>query len=283
MGQASRKKEVEAMMRSLWTAASGMIAQQTNVDTISNNLSNINTSGYKKQTVEFKSLLYQTIQKTSTDTQGEPKPVGAQVGLGVRSSAVTSRFVQGPLLDTGNDFDFGIEGSGFFSIRREDGTTAYTRSGSFQMSTSQNGVMLCTSEGYPVLDTTGNPIELDDTYSTDKIAVDKDGTLMYPDANNNMQRLNMRIGLAQFSNPAGLNKLSSSLMLATDASGEPRMEAAGETFTISKIRQGYLEGSNVQAVDEMVNMIVAQRAYEMNSKAITASDTMLQQANNLRA
>lgn len=271
------------MMRSLWTAASGMMAQQTNVDNISNNLANINTVGFKKSSIEFKSLLYQTIQKNSTDTQGNPKPVGVQVGLGVRNSAITTRYVQGNMQETGNDFDFAIEGKGFFAVRMEDGTTAYTRGGSFQMSTSTNGITLCSSEGYPILSSTGQPIELDGTFSSDKITVDTDGTLCYPDENNNAQRLDLRMGLVQFANPSGLEKMSSSFLLETGASGTPKMEANGETFSVSKVRQRYLETSNVQAVDEMVNMIVAQRAYEMNSKAITASDQMLQQANNLRS
>lgn len=271
------------MMRSLWTAASGMIAQQTNLDTISNNLSNINTTGYKKEQTEFKSLLYQTIQEQSTDSQGNPKPVTAQVGLGVRNSSITSRFTQGPMQETGNDFDFAIQGSGFFSVRLEDGRTAYTRNGSFTMGIGNNGNVLSTSDGNPVLDTNGQPIEIDNAFSTDKITIDANGNLCYPDGKNNPQPMGIRLGIVQFNNPSGLEKMSSSLLLESAASGEAKMEANGETFSVSTIKSGYLEGSNVQAVDEMVNMIVAQRAYEMNSKAITASDEMLQQANNLRS
>lgn len=270
------------MMRSLWTAASGMIAQQTNVDTISNNLANVNTSGYKKETMEFKSLLYQTIQQKSTDTQGNPKPVGVQVGLGVRNSAITSQFTQGTLLETGNDYDFAIEGKGFFMVQQADGSVAYTRNGTFTLSTGTNGLTLATSTGKPLLDTQGNPIVVDSKYDPSKLTIDDNGNLAYPDASNNPQPIGIQIGLAQFNNPAGLEKMSESLYKATGASGDARLESADPVLTKSKIHKGYVEGSNVQAVDEMVNLIVAQRAYEMNSKTITAADEMLQQANNLR-
>lgn len=270
------------MVRSLWTAASGMIAQQTNLDVVSNNLSNINTTGFKKEGAEFKTLLYQTIQGKSTDTEGNPKPVGIQVGLGVKNSAVTSHYQQGPMMETGNNFDFAIQGSGFFMVRMADGRTAYTRNGSFQVSMAENKIALCTSEGNPILDSEGNPIEMDATYSSDKLMFEPDGSISYPDENGKVQRLGIKIGLVQFPNSAGLEKMSSSLLLETGASGSPRIEAGGDTYTQSKIVNKYLEGSNAQAVDEMVNMIIAQRAYEMNSKAVTASDQMMQQANSLR-
>lgn len=270
------------MMRSLWTAASGMIAQQTNVDTISNNLANVNTSGYKRETTEFKSLLYQTIQRESTNNLGEPKPVGVQVGLGVRNSAITSQFTQGTLLETGNDFDFAIEGKGFFMVQQQDGSIGYTRNGSFNLAIGINGTVLATSNGKPVLDTNGAPIVFDETYDTTKIVVDENGIISYPDENNNLQSIGIQVGMAQFNNPAGLEKMSESLYKPTPASGEARLEAMDPAIKKSKIIKGYVEGSNVQAVDEMVNLIVAQRAYEMNSKTITASDEMLQQANNLR-
>lgn len=276
------RKKVIIMMRSLWTAASGMIAQQNNVDTISNNLANVNTSGYKKETVEFKSLLYQTIQNTSTDSSGELKPVGVQVGLGVRNSAITSQFTQGNLLETGNDYDFAIEGKGFFMIQQADGSVAYTRNGNFSLSTGIGGTTLATSTGKPVLDSNGNPIVLDARYDTSKITIDNNGNLSYPDEANNTQSIGIQIGLAQFNNPAGLEKMSESMYKETLASGEARLETYDEGISKSKIHQKYIEGSNVQAVDEMVNLIVAQRAYEMNSKTITASDEMLSQANNLR-
>ncbi len=270
------------MMRSLWTAASGMMSQQTSVDTISNNLANINTTGFKKENAEFKTLLYQTIQEQSFDNNGDPKPSGIQVGLGVRNSAITSQYTQGNLLETGNDYDLAIEGKGFFMVQTADGGTAYTRNGSFQLANGTNGVTLANSDGNAILDTTGNPIVIEDTYSPADITINEQGELCYPDDAGIAQPIGIQIGIAQFNNPSGLQKLSGSLLRETDASGAVRLEATDASLQASKIRQGYLEGSNVQAVDEMVNLIVAQRAYEMNSKIITAADEMLQQANNLR-
>lgn len=270
------------MIRSLWTAASGMTAQQMNVDTISNNLANIKTTAYKKESAEFKSLLYQSIQEQSYDNNGDPKPYGIQVGLGVKNSAITSKYTQGTLIETGNDLDFAIEGNGFFTVRTADGSTAYTRDGSFQFSIGPEGLTLSDSEGNPVLDTQGNAIVLGLDYNVSDITFDEVGELYYPNEQGTVTSLNKRIGIVQFNNPAGLLKTSNSLLKETDASGTPRMEAEDVALKQSKIRQRYLEGSNVQAVDEIVNLIVAQRAYEMNSKIITASDEMLQQANNLR-
>lgn len=270
------------MVRSLWTAASGMTTQQTNVDTISNNLANVNTTGYKKENAEFKSLLYQTIQEQSYDSNGVPKPSGIQVGLGVYNSAITSQYTQGNLLETGNDWDFAIEGKGFFMVQTSDGTPAYTRNGSFQIAIGVDGATLATKEGYPVLDTTGSPIVIDDIYSPESITINEMGELSYPDETNNSVPIGIKIGMAQFSNPGGLQKTGNSLLVETDASGTARLEEDDPTLQSSQIHQKHLEGSNVQAVDEIVDLIVAQRAYEMNSKVITASDEMLQQANNLR-
>ncbi len=271
------------MMRSLWTAASGMTSQQTNVDVISNNLSNVNTVGYKSESAQFKTLLYQTTQSLTTSANGETKPVGAQVGLGTRNSAITASFTQGALTSTNNPTDFAIDGKGFFALMNENGDTVYTRNGAFNWSLGNNGgVMLCSSEGYPVLDTDGAPIELGPEYITSKITVDADANICYPDENNNPQPIGYTIGLVQFANPAGLTKASDSTYVESPASGEPLQEAYNEELEKSDIRQNYLEASNVQVVDEMVNLIVAQRAYEMNSKAIQASDEMLQQANQLR-
>lgn len=270
------------MMRSLWTAASGMISQQTNVDTISNNLANINTTGYKKETAEFKSLLYQTLQAQSFDNNGEPKPYGVQVGLGVRNSAITSRYTQGTLTETGNDFDIAIDGNGFFMVKTEDGRTGYTRNGSFQLAVGPSGLTLSNSDGNPVLNTDGEPITVGDEYLASELKINEQGELCYPDASGAAVPIGQKIGIAQFNNPAGVNKGSNSLNFETEASGEAVLEANNTALSQSKLRQGFLEASNVQAVDEMVNLIVAQRAYEMNSKIITASDEMLQQANNLR-
>ncbi len=271
------------MVRSLWTAATGMRAQQTNVDTIAHNLSNVNTTGYKTEVNEFKSLLYQTLQTKTTTANGENKPVGAQVGLGVRNAAITSIFTDGPLLASESDSAFALSGRGFFSVQGEDGNTYYTRNGNFNWAlNNQGGIMLATSDGLPVLDTNGRAISFSSEYVASKITITPDGTFCYPDAQNNPQSLGVTFGIFQFNNPSGLEKNDSGLFEQSAASGRPMLENGSTTLDITKVTQGYLEGSNVQVVDEMVNLITAQRAYELNSKAITASDEMMQQANNLR-
>ncbi|MCI9437349.1 MAG: flagellar hook-basal body protein [Lachnospiraceae bacterium] len=270
------------MVRSLWTAATGMIAQQTNIDTIANNLANVNTQGYKTHVNEFKTLLYQTLQTKTTTANGDQKPTTAQVGLGVRNSAITTIFKQGNQLASESDTDFMIDGKGFFALRGTDGNTYYTRNGNFQFTLGPNGNMLANSDGLPVLSTTGQPIILANTYILSDVSVNKYGELCYPDAKNNPQPIGVRIGLFQFNNPNGLDKMAETLYAQSAASGQPINEATSNMVEKSSVIQNYLEGSNVQVVDEMVNMIVAQRAYELNSKAITTSDEMLQQANNLK-
>lgn len=272
------------MVRSLWSAASGMIAQQTNVDTIANNLANVNSAGYKAEVAEFKSLLYQTLQAETTSANGANKPISAQVGLGVRNSSITSVFKQGALIANTSDTAFAIEGEGFFAVRGEDGSTYYTRNGNFNFNTGTgNNIVLSTSDGLPVIDSTGKAITLDTTrYVVSKLSVDAQGRLCYPDAQNNAQPIGITLGVFQFSNPSGLEKTADTLYKPTAASGAAMNEATTAALTKSTIRQGYLEQSSVQVVDEMVNMIVAQRAYELNSKAITTSDQMMEQANNLK-
>lgn len=281
------------MMRSLWSAASGMVAQQTNLDTISNNLSNVNTAGYKKDTVEFKSLLYQNLQSESTNNAGENKPVPAQVGLGTRTGSITTVFTQGNLQETTNKNYLAIEGNGFFKVRDADGNIAYTRDGSFtvQPAAEGGGTILCTSEGYPVLDQYNNEIHIPEGYKNGEYVVDREGNLFVTNVDDenipmtaqvNGQTYNQKIGLVQFNNPSGLYNAGGNLYTATVASGNAIEESTAQGLKTSLVHQGYLEMSNVQVADEMVNMIVAQRAYEMNSKAIQASDEMLQQANNLR-
>ena len=270
------------MMRSLYTAASGMKAQQINVDVIANNLANVNSTGYKTSTAEFKSLLYQTLQTRSTSANGDYKPIPAQVGTGARNSSITTHFTQGPMLESANPFGFAISGDGFFGVMNSDGETVLTRNGDFQMAISPGGFMLCTQEGYPVLDTDEMPIEFDDSFETSKIVITGDGTICYPDEENNLQSLGIRIGLFQVTNPSGLDSIGDTMYKITDASGPLMEESTNLQLKQSSVRQGYLEGSNVQVADEMVNLIVAQRAYEMNSKAIQASDEMLSQANQLR-
>lgn len=270
------------MMRALWTGASGMISQQNNLDTISNNFANVNTAGFKKEQVQFSSLLYQKIQTKTTDADGNPKPVVAQVGSGVRTTGIVSIFTQGTLQESSNDWDLAVEGEGMFMVQDASGETAYTRNGAFRLAVGTDGVTLANTDGYPVLDSNGQRIVFPDTVDVSKVKIDEYGNLMYPDANNVLQSSGVKVGLTQFNNPAGLEKAGGSLYYATAASGEPRIEAQDAAVKQSKVHSGYLEGSNVDTANEIVNLIVAQRAYEMNSKTITAADEMLQQANNLR-
>ena len=271
------------MMRALYTAATGMIAEQTNVDTISNNLSNVNTTGYKTQRAEFKSLLYQTLQTKTTSANGENKPITSQVGLGVRNAAISSVFKQGNMLASEKTSAFAIEGDGFFAVRGADGTVNYTRNGDFTWAIGTNGGMTLTNaDGLPVLNSNGRPIALARSYVASKLTISESGEVCYPDEQNNPVSLGITIGTYQFSNPGGLNRVGDTLFAATDASGRAINENTNANVTKSRIIQGYLEGSNVQVANEMVNLIVAQRAYEMNSKAITTSDSMMETANNLK-
>lgn len=282
------------MMRSLWSAASGMKAQQTNVDTIANNLANVNTTGYKAEKAEFKSLLYQTLQTRTTTANGEQKPIPAQVGLGTRVSSITSNFKTGSFLATDNPVGFAIDGKGFMAVNGADGETYYTRNGDLKiaMGPNDNTIMLTTNEGYPVLDANGDPIAFPRYFeyngemvelNSSRIVAAGDGEFFYKDPEGDLVDMDIQIGLFQFNNPAGLDKFAAGLFGVSDASGPAMNEAtAGNALDRSSIKQGYLEGSNVQVADEMVNLIVAQRAYEMNSKAIQATDDMMQQANNLK-
>ncbi len=271
------------MVRSLWTAATGMIAQQTNVDTISNNVANVNTTGYKTQTAEFKTLLYQKLQPKTTTANGEEKPIPAEVGLGVRNSSIATSFKQGSFLASESDTAFAINGEGFFAVKGVDGNTYYTRNGNFTYAVGSNGMMLTTTDGFPVLDSTGKEIVFDmNGYEMSKVQPSSDGSFGYLDDENNYVDLGMKLGVFQFNNPGGLEKLGQSLYGETPASGQAINEDTSQDVVKSTVKNGYLEGSNVQVADEMVSLIVAQRAYEMNSKAIQASDEMLQQANELR-
>lgn len=276
------------MVRSLYTAATGMMAQQTNVDTIANNLSNVNTVGYKEEVTSFKSLLYQNLQTRTTSANGEEKPVSAQVGLGSRVSAITSQYTQGALNASDSNTDFAISGNGFFGVENpnpaEDGSddTLYTRNGNFYFAVSTEGVMLSTADGYAVLSSDGQPIVFDATYDPSKLTIDSSGNILYPDDTNNPQLTGVKIGLFQFTNPSGLNKTGNSYLTATDASGIALNEDIDDVGKKSVLKQNYLEASNVNVATEMVNLITAQRAYELCSKAITTSDTMMEQANNLK-
>ncbi len=270
------------MVRSLWSAATGMLAQQTAVDTISNNIANVNTAGYKTSQNEFKSLLYQELQTKTTSANGETKPIDSQVGLGVRSSSITTIFRQGAFLESSNKFAFAIQGDGLFAVQTPDKKTAYTRNGNFNMSIGSTGLELSDADGNPVLDTKGKPIVFGKDINAGQLTVSSDGEFLYPDADGNPKSLGIQIGLWQFNNPAGLEKKDGSLYLQTAASGNAMNESTNTSLKKSTIAQGYIEGSNVQLADEMVNLIIAQRAYEANSRAITTTDTMMQQANQLK-
>lgn len=271
------------MVRALWSAATGMIAQQNNVDTIANNLANVNTVGYKTEVNEFKSLLYQNLQTRTTSANGEAKPVGAQVGLGVRNAAITSQFTQGAFLASESSSAFAINGEGFFAVQTAQGIR-YTRNGNFLFSIGPGGNMQLTStDGNQVLNSNGQPITLPADMVSSKIGIDASGRLTYPDAANNPMPIpGMTVGLWQFQNASGLVKDGDTLYNVSAASGAAMNEATNVNLKKSEVRQGYLEGSNVQVADEMVNLIIAQRAYEMNSKAVTTADQMMQTANELK-
>ena len=271
------------MVRSLWSGATGMNAQQTNVDTIANNLANVNSVGYKAQVAQFKSLLYQNLQSITTTANGDPKPTTSQVGLGVRTSSINQIFRQGSLLDADSDTAFAIEGDGFFALRGEDDQIFYTRNGDFTWAIGVNNRMTLTNaDGLPVLDTEGRAIVVSAGMIASNLSITEDGQVCYPDIYNNPQPLGIQIGTFQFNNPNGLKRVGDTLFVVTDASGRAINESTNDDVTRSRIIQGYLEGSNVQVANEMVNLIVAQRAYEMNSKSITTSDSMLEVANNLK-
>ncbi len=271
------------MMRSLWTAASGMKAQQTNVDTIANNLSNVNTTGYKTQQTQFKTLLYQTMQEKTTTANGQQKPTTAQVGLGTRVGAIDSIYTQGAPMANDSNTALYISGTGFFGVKGADGGTYYTRNGDFTWAINQNGDrVLADSVGNEVLSQYGTPITMDPKIGVSDVSFGTGGEIAYKGLDGRYVRTGESVGLFQFANAVGLEKKGSNLLAANQVSGPAQNEATTAGIVTSKISQGYLEGSNVNVADEMVNMIIAQRAYELNSKAITTSDTMLEEANNLK-
>lgn len=256
------------MMRSLWTAASGMIGQQFNIDTVSNNLSNVNTTGFKRNRADFEDLLYQTNRTAGTPaTEQTLRPVGVQVGHGVNVSGSQKLFIQGSLQNTGNVGDLAIEGEGFFRVQQYDGSFAYTRDGAFQIDS--NG-QLVTNNGLRVMP----EVIMPEGFLRESLTVTQDGriTVMIPGVDDPLEVGQME--LVRFVNPAGLNAVGDNLFKETAASGtpiagQPGFDGMGQTL------HKFLEMSNVSVVSEMVNMIVAQRAYEMNSRAIQTSDSML--------
>ncbi len=261
------------MIRALHSAASGMYAQELHIDSIANNLANVNTTGYKKSHAEFQDLLYQNLRTSGVENSlGNVMPTDLQVGTGVKAISVTRDMGQGDVAQTGGRLDLAIEGEGFFQIRQLDGTTAYTRDGSLKLSS--EGVLV-TSDGL-----TFEP-EITVPQGTVDVQVSRDGVVSALLAGDTAPVQIGTIELAVFTNPAGLRALGQNLYAETAASGAPQLgAAASEQF--GQIAQGYLETSNVKVVEEMVAMIAAQRAYEVSSKAIRASDDMLGIASTLR-
>ena len=261
------------MMRALWSAATGMLAKQLDMDVIANNLANVNSAGFKKSRVDFQDLMYQTIRTAgSTVAQGSRVPTGIQVGLGTRPAAIQKVFSQGDFIQTENPFDLVIEGDGFFQVLLPDGSTAYTRTGAFKVDSEGRVV---TSDGFvmePELAVPANAVD---------ISIGTDGTVTIQVAGENTPTELGQIQLARFLNPGGLMSIGRNLYKPTAASGDPAVGTPG-LEGIGTIAQKFLEMSNVKVVEEMVNMIIAQRAYEVNSKAIQTSDEMLAAANNLR-
>ena len=262
------------MMRSLWSAASGMVAQQKQMDVVAHNLANVNTYGNKKVRAEFEDLIYQTLRDAGGNSgEGTQYPEALQIGLGTRLSATNRIFTQGPLQTTDNPTDIGIQGEGFFQIQLPDGTTAYTRDGSFKIDSDRR---LVTSNGYWL---TPN-ITLDENASIDTLVISPDGRVSNTPSGGQQAEIGT-ITLARFTNPSGLYAYGQNLFLETAASGAPIESTPGQDGA-GVLTQNTLEMSGVQIVEEMVNMIVSQRAYESNSKAITTSDSMLEIANALK-
>ena len=263
------------MLRSLWTGASGMIGQQFNIDTISNNLSNVNTTGFKKTRAEFEDLIYQTILMAGTPaTEVSEVPTGIQVGHGVKTSATQKMFLQGSLQSTENKLDLALEGEGFFKIQMYDGSIAYTRDGSFKIDSNRQ---LVTSNGYLL----EPPIILPENFIMNTLSISQDGRVTVGIVGEDDPIDVGQLEIARFVNPAGLQSIGGNLYKITPASGE---EIPGQPGLdgMAKTHQGFLEMSNVKVVEEMVNMIVAQRAYEINSKSIQTSDSMLATAIGLK-
>ena len=259
------------MIRALYTARTGMNGQQTQLDVISNNLANVNTGGFKKSRVQFEDLYYQSIRAVGAETvAGGMVPTGAQVGLGARVTGIQKIFTEGSLTETGNDLDMAIQGDGFFEISR-DGEPYYTRDGGFTRDAdgfivNANGDRLQPEFAIPV--------------GTTSIHIDKNGLLVAQDQN--QQTLGtVQLTLQNFVNPAGLKNIGGNLFVETDASGPPTESNPGSNG-VGSLAQHFLETSNVNVTEEVVNLIVTQRAFEVNSKAITTSDQLLEIANNLK-
>lgn len=260
------------MLRSLTTAATGMLAQQLNIDVISNNLANVNTAGYKKSRAEFQDLLSQTLKSSGAQIfQGTTQPVGIQIGLGTKTSATVKEFNEGAFKSTGGNLDLAIEGDGFFQVQMDDGSLAFTRDGSFKMDA--NG-QLTTSDGFIVQPQIAIPTD------ATEITITPDGRVSVRVAGDSAQTEIGAFTLVKFSNPAGLSSIGKNLYQETAASGKPVEGSPGQEG-IGSIQQGFIEGSNVQVVEELINLIQAERAFEANSKLIRSSDELLRILNRM--
>lgn len=261
------------MLRSLYTAATGMEAQQTKMDVIAHNLANTNTTGFKKSRAEFEDLLSDTIRSSGPpNAQGGNQPAALQVGLGVRTVSTTKSFQPGDMIASNNPLDLAIEGQGFFRVQRPNGEFAYTRAGNFRVDATGR---ICTQSGEILEPGITVPQE------TTALTIAPDGKVLAKVPGNEEPNEVGTIELTMFANPGGLEALGGNLMLATAASGEPINVKPGEQ-SAGTLSQGFLEGANVKAVEEMIDMISTQRAYEMNSKVIQSADQMLQKLTNLR-
>ncbi len=255
------------MIRSLWISKTGLDAQQTQMDVISHNLANVSTSGFKKSRAVFEDLLYQNIRQPGAQSSQQTQlPSGLQLGTGVRPVATERMFTQGNLQQTDNSKDVAIQGNGFFQIMMPDGSTAYTRDGSFQM---DNQGQLVTSSGFPLQPNITIP------QNAQSLTIGRDGVVSITTADSTASTQIGQIQLATFINPAGLESKGENLYVETTASGTPNTNMPGLNGA-GLLQQNYLETSNVNVVEELVSMIQTQRAYEINSKAITTSDQMLQ-------
>lgn len=261
------------MLRALYTAATGSQSQQFNIDVIANNVANVNTTGYKKARAEFSDLLSQTFSAAGTvGDQGTVDPVGIQVGLGVQVTATQRIFLPGSIQQTGNPLDLAIQGEGFFQVQRDSGEIGYTRDGSLKRDA--NGTLV-TSDGYPVQPNITIPSD------ATEILIGLNGTVSVRQAGSSTLSQVGQLQLVRFSNPAGMESVGRNLYQETPASGSPVQGTAGQgDFGKTIVSQGFLEGSNVQVVEELINLISAQRAFEANSKVIQASDELLKTANN---
>jgi len=261
------------MLKSMWIAATGMEAQNLNIDVIANNLANVNTVGFKRSRADFQDLMYVDLRASGSASSSETKvPTGIQIGSGVRPVAVQKIFSQGDYKQTGNPLDLSIEGNGFFQILLPNGELAYTRGGSFKLN--EEGKIV-TSDGYPL-----QP-EITIPEDATSISIGADGTVSITLPGQEEASQIGQIQLVKFINPAGLRSMGRNLFQPSDTSGDPIIGTAGENG-FGTIAQGYLEMSNVSVVEEMVNMIIAQRAYEVNAKAIQTADEMMQVANNMK-